>query len=75
MPDSVSSSVWIAFSCLRRGGRGVRFGVLSFRRTRGVLNWGGGEVCVARDTFVVVGEGGRNEGFKSCRRDSIASAR
>ena len=75
MPDSVSSSVWIGFWCLRGGGRGDRFGVLGFRRTRGVLNCGGGEVCVALDMVVLVGEGGRNEGFRSCRRDSIASAR
>lgn len=69
------SSVWIPFSCLRRGVRGVRLGVLGLRRVRGVLNCGGGEVCVALEIVVLVGDGGRKEGFKSCMRDSIASAR
>lgn len=82
MPDSVpgsSSSVWIPLSWrLRRGGgrAGVRLRGLGLRRGRGVVNWGGGgDVCVALEMTVLVGEDGRRLGFKSCMRDSIASAR
>jgi hypothetical protein len=34
-----------------------------------------GDVCVARDTVVLLGDGGRSEGLRVCSLDRMASAR